>query len=536
VLLDRSATSDGDRLRRVEAVTDARLAHLDVDELLKELLDRVCDLLDVDTAAVLLLDSSRRFLVATAARGLEEEVRQGVQIPMGKGFAGRIAAEKRAVIIEKVDHSNVLNPILREKGILSLLGVPLVVGGAVMGVLHVGALSIRRFSEEDSALLQLVADRVALAVDASVSRAERAAATALQRSLLPAKLPDLAGFELAARYIPAGDGEVGGDWYDVFVLPTGSLCIVVGDVVGRGLPAAVGMGRLRSAMRAYAVDCDDPAELLGKLDRQVRQFEPEVMATLLCAIVDPSGEQLRLSSAGHPPPVVSASLDVPAAVLELPVDLPVGVDTTQPRHTSVMALLPGTGVCFYTDGLIERRGRSLSVGLERLRQVMSAGPAEAVCASVMGALVGAEAAPDDIAVLVLRRQDVAATDPLVLELPAVPSSLQPVRAAIRRWLTGVPATREATADLVAAVGEACANVVEHAYGPKGGDLSVRLTSEPPDVVAVVSDTGRWRPPRGRDRGRGITLMQALADHAMIKPTDTGTQVVLRRSVGWEGRG
>jgi sigma-B regulation protein RsbU (phosphoserine phosphatase) len=146
-LLDRSATSDGDRLRRVEAVTDARLAHLDVDELLKELLDRVCDLLDVDTAAVLLLDSSRRFLVATAARGLEEEVRQGVQIPMGKGFAGRIAAEKRAVIIEKVDHSNVLNPILREKGIVSLLGVPLVVGGAVMGVLHVGTLSIRRFSE-----------------------------------------------------------------------------------------------------------------------------------------------------------------------------------------------------------------------------------------------------------------------------------------------------------------------------------------------------------------------------------------------------
>jgi anti-sigma regulatory factor (Ser/Thr protein kinase) len=212
------------------------------------------------------------------------------------------------------------------------------------------------------------------------------------------------------------------------------------------------------------------------------------MATLLCAIVDPSGEQLRLSSAGHPPPVVSASLDVPAAVLELPVDLPVGVDTTQPRHTSVMALLPGTGVCFYTDGLIERRGRSLSVGLERLRQVMSAGPAEAVCASVMGALVGAEAAADDIAVLVLRRQDVPATDPLVLELPAVPSSLQPVRAAIRRWLAGVPATREATADLVAAVGEACANVVEHAYGPKGGDLSVRLTSESPDVVAVVSDT------------------------------------------------
>ena len=116
-------------MRRFEAVTDAGLAHLDVDELLEELLDRVRELLEVDTAAVLLLDPSSRYLVATAARGLEEEVRQGVRIPIGKGFAGRIAAEKRAVIIEQVDHSNVLNPILREKGIPSLLGVPLVVGG-----------------------------------------------------------------------------------------------------------------------------------------------------------------------------------------------------------------------------------------------------------------------------------------------------------------------------------------------------------------------------------------------------------------------
>jgi anti-sigma regulatory factor (Ser/Thr protein kinase) len=403
-----------------------------------------------------------------------------------------------------------------------------------MGVLHVGTLSTRGFSDEDSALLQLVADRVALAVKASVSRAERAAATALQRSLLPPRLPDIAGFEFAARYIAAGDGEVGGDWYDVFSLPSGSLCIVVGDVVGRGLSAAVAMGRLRSALRAYAVDCDDPAALLGKLDRQVRQFEPGVMATLLCAIVDPSGGQLRLSSAGHPPPVVSASLDAPAAVLELPVDLPVGVATTQLRHTSVMALPPGTGVCLYTDGLIERRGRSLSVGLEHLRQVMSAGPAESVCASVMSALVGAEAVSDDIAVLVLRRQDLVANDPLVLQMPAMPESLQPIRAALRRWLASVPTSREATADLVTAVGEACTNVVEHAYGPSGGELTVHLTNEGTHVVAVITDSGRWRAPRGHNRGRGILLMKALADEATIDQTDTGTRVVLRRNVGWEG--
>ena len=185
-----------DRLRRVEAVTDAGLAQLDVDELLEELLERVRELLAVDTAAVLLLDSSRRFLVATAARGFEEEVRQGVRIPLGKGFAGRIAAEKRAVIIEKVDHSNVLNPILREKGIR--FAARRAAAGRRRGARACCTSERCRpvVLRGGHGLLQLVADRVALAVDARSSQAERAAATALQRSLLPTELPDRRGLRV----------------------------------------------------------------------------------------------------------------------------------------------------------------------------------------------------------------------------------------------------------------------------------------------------------------------------------------------------
>src|ERR1700754_5093830 len=194
----------GERLRRIEAVTESRLAHLDVSELLVELLDRVRELLEVDTAAVLLLDPSASYLVATVARGLEEEVRQGVRIPIGKGFAGRIAAGKRAVVIDQVDHANVLNPILRERGIRSLLGVPLLVGGAVIGVLHVGTLAPRRFTQDDSDLLQLVADRIALATQSRLTLAERSAAAALQRSLLPNRLPEIPGLEFAARYVAGG--------------------------------------------------------------------------------------------------------------------------------------------------------------------------------------------------------------------------------------------------------------------------------------------------------------------------------------------
>lgn len=164
-----------DRLRRIAQITDTTLAHLDVPDLLDELLDRVRALLDADTAAVLLLDPSSTYLVATAARGVEEEVRQGVRIPVGRGFAGRIAAERRPVIIDEVDHSNVLNPILREKDVRSLLGVPLVAEGGVMGVLHVGTLTPRRFTMDDADLLQTAADRIALVTRTRLSDLDRAA-------------------------------------------------------------------------------------------------------------------------------------------------------------------------------------------------------------------------------------------------------------------------------------------------------------------------------------------------------------------------
>src|SRR5690242_10782427 len=111
----------------------------------------------VDTAGVWRLDPSRGFLIATAPRGLEEEVHQGVRVPLGRGFAGRVAAERHWVGIDQVDHTRVVNPILWEKGIASLLGVPMVTGGTVLGVLHVGSLTRRRFTERDAQLLQMVA-------------------------------------------------------------------------------------------------------------------------------------------------------------------------------------------------------------------------------------------------------------------------------------------------------------------------------------------------------------------------------------------
>ncbi len=390
-----------EKLRDIQSITDAALSALDPEAMLHTLAGRVKDALQADTAAVLLLDHRSGQLVATAASGLEEEVRQGVRIPLGRGFAGRIAAERRPVIIDEVDHTKVVNPVLLDKGIRSLMGAPLLVDGAVIGVLHVGTLTPRVFTSQDTDLLQLAADRAALAVQALSNQVERAATAALQRSLLPSALPAISGLEMAARYVP-GSGRVGGDWYDVFPLPSGELCAVIGDVTGSGLDAAVIMGRMRSALRAYALQAADPAEILDLLGQKMRHFEPQAMATVLCAVFSPSLDQVRVTSAGHLPPLIAAP-GQPAATVEVFPDLPIGVPGPASRRVSSLTLPPGAVVCLYTDGLVERRDRPLDDGIARLSAALIATDPESACASVMSVMADYSLREDDMALLILRR-------------------------------------------------------------------------------------------------------------------------------------
>jgi anti-sigma regulatory factor (Ser/Thr protein kinase)/putative methionine-R-sulfoxide reductase with GAF domain len=522
-----ASTAADERLRRIESVTDTALAQLDVEALLAELLDRVRELLAVDTATVLLLDPSAQELVVTVALGIEATVRQGLRFPLGKGFAGRVAAKKQPVIIDQVDQSNVMYTVLAEHGVCSLLGVPLLTSGTVIGVLHVGTLVPRRFSNDDVRLLQIAAERIVLATQSRRAEVERAAAVVFQRSLLPARLPTVPGLELAAHYVPTGHGEVGGDWYDVFTLPSGWLCIVIGDVVGRGLVAADVMGRLRNALRAYALLGGDPAEVLSRLDQQVRHFEPETMATVLLAMFEPSFERLHLSSAGHPPPLLALP-DHPTVLVEVPGDQPIGVPGGLRRRATTIKLPPGGLICFYTDGLVDRRGVSLDVGLEQLRESVLAGPVAALCRKLIAQLIGAEGPGDDVAVLAVRRQDSGEVGPLDLVLPALPWSLRDIRLAVRRWLSAVGAGPRAVADLLVAIGEACSNAIEHAYGAGGGSVAIHLELQQPDVLATIRDTGRWRSPNRDDGGRGTLFMRDFSDELHIDHGPGGTNVVIRR--------
>src|SRR5579859_6847387 len=253
------------QVRTLYRLSDPALSELGLEEFLDELLVRVQDALSVDTVAILLLEPETQQLVARAAKGIEEEVERGVRIPVGRGFAGRIAAERVAIFIADVDHADILNPILREKGIRSLLGVPLIVEGDLIGVLHVGSLKPRTFGSRDLAVLQVAAARAAPGIERarlfSALQREHRVAMVLQRSLLPKQLTEVVGVSTAARYLPAS-GNVGGDWYDVFGLPRGRLGIAIGDVVGHGLRAAALMGQLRTALRAYAVEDHGPGRTL----------------------------------------------------------------------------------------------------------------------------------------------------------------------------------------------------------------------------------------------------------------------------------
>jgi putative methionine-R-sulfoxide reductase with GAF domain len=401
-MIGNGAPAEAQKLRYFEAVTDAALSRLGLEDLLAELLDRVRDLLQADTAAILLADPSGTQLVATAASGLEQEVRQGVRLPIGRGFAGTVAALQQPIAIEHVDHTNVRNPILVNVGIVSLLGVPMISGGQGLGVLHVGTLTPRRFTRDDIDLLRMVADRASLATQARLSRLDRAAAVELQRSLLPGRLPEVPGLDVAARYVPGADVGVGGDWYDLFPLPSGHVGIVIGDIAGHGLRSAVVMGRFRSALRAYALETTDPADVLSRLDRKVQLFEPNAMATVAYAVLDPEHASLEMSSAGHLPALIAAR-GRPTRSLDVPPDLPVGAYPDVPRRTTRVPLDDGACLFLYTDGLVERPDRPITVGIEQLASALSCAPADTMCATAMGAMLADRAATDDVAVLAVRR-------------------------------------------------------------------------------------------------------------------------------------
>ena len=526
-----------EQVRHLYRLSDPALSELGLEELLDELLERVREALGVDTAAILLLDPETHELVARAAKGIEEEVERGVRIPLGIGFAGRIAAGRVAIFMPEVSAADIHNPILREKGIRSMLGVPLVVESELIGVLHVGTLTPRDFGQKELAVLQLAAARIAPGIERarlfSALEHEHHVAMLLQRSLLPRALPETVGLKIAARYLPARD-EVGGDWYDVIELPRGLIGLAIGDVVGHGVRAAALMGQLRTALHAYAREGHGPSHTLELVDRFVQSMGEYAMATAAYAVFDPETARLRIASAGHPPPIIVSERS--ARVLDLTPGAPLGGFPYGSCPEEEFSLKTGETVVLYTDGLVERRGIALTETIEQLATVLArARTVERACQLAVDEMVPPEGLADDLAIIAM--QSTAIPEVLDLDLPADPNVLSGTRRLLRRWLREHGAEEPVLSEVALAANEACANAIEHAYAPGPASFQLRASiegadgSDPGTVVITVCDSGRWRSPRGENRGRGLTIIESAMDDFEVNKSHAGTEVTMRRRIG-----
>jgi anti-sigma regulatory factor (Ser/Thr protein kinase) len=357
-------------------------------------------------------------------------------------------------------------------------------------------------------------------------------AEALQRSLLPEGLPDVPGALFCTRYRPGGTADFGGDWYDVIPLRNRRHGVAIGDVVGHGMRAAAVMGQLRQALRVYAAEGYSAAAVVERLNRFVFEQGPIEMATLCYGVLDADAATFDFASAGHLPPLRIPAESAPRYAETRP-SPPIGAEAHTHYVSTMLHLEPGERLLLYTDGLVERRGESLDVGLARLASCAAASSTElnACCDALLDELPGPGRA-DDVVVLGMRITGVR-RDPIRLRRPARASELGSVRRTLVDWLqvSGVPS--EEAAVIALAVSEAATNAIEHAYGAEDGWFELDAEIDAGTLTVTVRDSGKWRPKARGGGGRGLGLIDRLMDEFQVRRGDTGTEVWMRRVVARE---
>jgi len=362
---------------------------------------------------------------------------------------------------------------------------------------------------------------------------EREIAVGLQRALLPGHLASVQGVAVAARYEAGSDVlEVGGDWYDAFELPDGRVGLTVGDVVGHGLVAGAAMGQLRTTLAALAQHADSPGVALSRLDEFLARTRTTDFATVCYAILDPTTGAVEYASAGHPP-VLAVSPDGTTVWLDGAQSPPLTGHGRCERPDATTTLEPGSLLVLYSDGLVERRRERPGLGLERLERAavtLVDVSVDEVCDGLVAEL-GVEASrDDDVAVLVARLLPAFARR-FHRVFPGRPEELRDLRAAMREWMDDQAVEGPVRDALLLAVGEACANAVEHAYREGvSGDVQVDISEDADRSFAVsVRDFGRFRSDSasGEDRGRGTDIMRRLATDFSRDSSPTGTTVRFR---------
>ncbi|MFG2060050.1 SpoIIE family protein phosphatase [Micromonospora sp. NPDC048871] len=395
-----------------------------------------------------------------------------------------------------------------------------------LGELRVWRPSVDGVGTDEAALTQLARLVGVRLENAQLYEAEHRIATTLQHSLLPRTLPHLPGTVVASRYLPgSADVEVGGDWYDVVARDEDELVLVIGDVVGKGVPAAAAMGQLRNALRAYVLEGFDPGESLTRLNRLVDSTESRTFATVFCLWFSPRTGQVRYANAGHPSPLIIRGGEV-EFLHDRALGPPIGAIPGAGYETVSGELRAGERLLLYTDGLIEDRHVAIDLALAQLR-ADAARPGEHVADLVDAVVERVADRPrrDDVAVLALEATEL---NRFALRLPADPTRLSVLRKRLEDFLVGHKVSENDLFDLTVAVSEAAANAIEHPVDPVEPVIEITVSVENREVVATVRDTGQWRESTGAGfRGRGLSLIRALGELS-VEHTPNGTQVTLRR--------
>jgi anti-sigma regulatory factor (Ser/Thr protein kinase) len=413
----------------------------------------------------------------------------------------------------------------REAGLARVLHQPLSIDGDPVGYVVLGTSGSNALTEIHPG----ICDAVAAILSSALTQASQLAhhhrvSERLQRAMLPSRLVEADGIAFDAAYRPASlDAEVGGDWYDAFEIGNGTIGISIGDVTGHGLEAAVTMSEIRGAIRAAAATQTSPSALLNAVEAMM-STQGTGIASAIVGIYNPLTHVLRYASAGHPPPVLVTSSGVAYLLAAGGMLLGLGAPAASPERAITLA--PGAAFFMYTDGLTEHT-HDLIAGEERLLTALEAMTAGSDLHALHGQIIGDGPSIDDCATLMLRRN---ATAGAVLErytFSALPHFARLARDATRSYAERAGLTPDRVFDVIVAAGEAVANAIEHGHRAADATFALELSTVDGEVLVRVESHGHWRStPSQSERGRGIQIMRACAQHVEIASTVDHTRLTL----------
>lgn len=450
------------RLKTVYAVSEAISNILDLDELLREILNRLFEVFPkTERAFIMLIDEKGEKLIPKAVKRRRES--DNAELTVSRTILHEVMTRRHSVLSRDAmeDQRFKSGHSVANFGIRAMMAAPLVWRGETLGIVYLDSQALATFSQADLELLTGIAGQSAAALGSArlheeLLRRQRLEqdlhlAERIQQSFLPRRIPKIEGYTFCARYDPAY--EVGGDFYDFVRLPDDRLGIVVGDVSGKGISAALYMARLTRDLRYFALAESDPARVLKWMNRAVIESgQDDIFVTLIYAVLDAQKRQLVIANAGHMPAVVRRLDEQVVLSLDKVSGLPLGVLPDPEYASETFDLEPGDSVLLFTDGLVEAMDPAQRMyGMERLTRVMSRGPSDAI--SVLDRVVRdlqrhvAEAAQfDDTTIVCLGLDDILiespAEDAAVTSAMAVPTATPP--AGIPPAKTTVDAPRSPT--------------------------------------------------------------------------------------------